>query len=89
MKQNYNFRYSIPNVFYDAEDGDIKHLKLKLLKTEPALLSWVEFDAEKQILLALYVINKDCFVLCNTIYIFFFNLINFTDHWKNMYQNGK
>lgn len=57
LKLNYNFRYQVPNVFYDAEDGDVKHLKLKLLKTEPALLSWVEFDAEKQILLALYVIK--------------------------------
>lgn len=54
---NYSLRYLIPNnVFYDAEDGDVKHLKLSMLNTDPALLSWVEFDPEKQILLALYVL---------------------------------
>ncbi|XP_026809474.1 dystroglycan [Rhopalosiphum maidis] len=48
------FKYPIPNnIFYDAEDGDVKHLKLALLNADPTLLSWVEFDAEKQILLAL------------------------------------
>ncbi|KAE9531612.1 hypothetical protein AGLY_010818 [Aphis glycines] len=48
------FKYPIPNnIFYDAEDGDAKHLKLALLNTDPTLLSWVEFDAEKQTLLAL------------------------------------
>ncbi|VVC32541.1 Hypothetical protein CINCED_3A011068 [Cinara cedri] len=47
-------RYPIPNnVFYDPEDGDVKHLTLTMLNTDPSLLSWVEFDAEKQILLAL------------------------------------
>jgi len=56
LNLNYDFRYPIPNnIFYDAEDGDTRHLKLALLNTDPALLSWVEFDAEKQILLALYV----------------------------------
>lgn len=54
---NYSVRYSIPNnVFYDTEDGNVKYLKLSMLNTDPALLSWVEFDAEKQILLALYVL---------------------------------
>lgn len=51
----YVIRYSIPNnVFYDAEDGDVKNLKLTMLNTDSALLSWVEFDSEKQTLLALY-----------------------------------
>lgn len=64
LNLNYDIRYPIPNnIFYDAEDGDVKHLKLTLLNTDPALLSWVEFDAEKQILLALYVVKK--------IYIYF------------------
>lgn len=40
-------------MFYDAEDGDGKNLKLSMLNTDPSLLSWVEFDAEKQTLLAL------------------------------------
>jgi len=47
-------------VFYDAEDGDVKNLKLTMLNTDSALLSWVEFDSEKQTLLALYV-TKDLF----------------------------
>lgn len=52
----YIIRYSIPNnVFYDAEDGDVKNLKLTMLNTDSALLSWVEFDSEKQTLLALYI----------------------------------
>lgn len=56
---HYDTRYPIPNnIFYDAEDGDGKYLKLTMLNTDPTLLSWVEFDAEKQTLLALYVINK-------------------------------
>jgi hypothetical protein len=56
---NYETRYPIPNnIFYDAEDGDGKYLKLSMLNTDPTLLSWVEFDTEKQTLLALYVINK-------------------------------
>jgi len=32
---------------------------LALLNTDPTLLSWVEFDAEKQTLLALYVAKKN------------------------------
>jgi len=56
LNLNYDVRYPIPNnIFYDTEDGDAKHLKLAMLNTDPSLLSWVEFDAEKQILLALYV----------------------------------
>ncbi|XP_050422099.1 dystroglycan 1 [Adelges cooleyi] len=47
-------KYAIPdNVFYDHEDGSSKNLKLSLLNTDPALLSWVEFDTENQILVAL------------------------------------
>lgn len=66
----YDIRYLIPNnIFYDAEDGDVKHLKLTMLNTDPALLSWVEFDVEKQILLALYdlhinILNKCLKLLC-------------------------
>lgn len=41
------------NIFYDTEDGE--NLKLSLLNNDPTLLSWVEFDVEKQMLLALYV----------------------------------
>lgn len=70
-------------MFYDTEDGDVKHLKLSMLNTDPALLSWVEFDAEKQTLLALYVIKK--LIFCS----FFENVLLFIDHWKIMYQNGK
>jgi len=56
-------------VFYDAEDGDVKNLNLTMLNTDSALLSWVEFDSEKQILLALYV-TKDLFqVIINIILI--------------------
>lgn len=45
-------------MFFDAEDGDTKNLTLNLISNDPALLSWVEFDTEKQTLLALYVMIK-------------------------------
>lgn len=40
-----------------------------MLNTDPALLSWVEFDSEKQTLLALYVLKIS---LKTTNVIFFF-----------------
>lgn len=71
LNVNYDDRYPIPNnIFYDAEDGDAKHLKLALLNTDPTLLSWVEFDAEKQTLLALYVAKKIFNIIVLLFYIY-------------------
>lgn len=35
-----------------------------MLNTDPALLSWVEFDVDKQILLALYVLHINILNKC-------------------------